>query len=249
MNAQRIIWPEPPAHLALAPGEVHVWAVKLTQPAPFADKLAALLEPEEQERAARFQFEHLRQSFRVSHGALRLILSRYVNLAPAQLRFKHGPFGKPELEPKSTLRFNLSHSGELALLGVTLEHEIGVDVEALRPIPEADSIARINFSAKEFAAFCRLEQQQKLFSFFNCWTRKEAFIKAHGAGLRMPLDQFEVAFAPNEPARLLSIHGNTHAAEHWTLCALHPADGYVAALAVAVPQMQISCWRWSEDGR
>ena len=282
MSDARILWSEPPAHLELSCNEVHVWAVNLAQPEALALKLAAFLDEEERERAARFQFESLRQSFRVSHGALRLLLSRYANLAPERLRFAHGPFGKPELcslrlnlyrdihvaspvlsrhecrdtftnstatsiEPQSAVRFNLSHSGELALLAVTRGREIGVDVEALRPVPEAESIARSNFSSNEYTAFCRLDQQQKLSAFFNCWTRKEAFIKAHGAGLSMPLEQFEVAFAPNEPARLTSIHGNARAAEQWTLCALHPADGYVAALAVAARQMKLSCWRWSED--
>jgi 4'-phosphopantetheinyl transferase len=247
MSGVRIVWPEPPAHLELARNEVHVWAVPLTQPVSLAAKLAALLEEEERERAARFQFDHLRQSFRVSHGALRLILSRYANVAPERLRFAHGPFGKPELEPKSAVRFNLSHSGELALLAVNLEREIGVDVEALRAVSEAESIARGNFSSNEFAAFCGLDEKQKLSAFFNCWTRKEAFLKAHGAGLSMPLEHFEVAFAPNEPARLISIHGNARAAEQWTLCALSPADGYVAALAVESTNVKICCWRWSED--
>ncbi len=248
MSGVRLEWPEPPARFALAPGEVHVWAVKLTQPESFVTKLAALLHEEEKERAARFQFEPLRQSFRVSHGALRCILSRYVNTAPEQLRFMHGPFGKPELEPKNAVRFNLSHSGELALLAVALEYELGVDVEALRPVPEAESIARSNFSPNEYETFCGLDQKQKLLAFFNCWTRKEAFIKAHGAGLSMPLDQFEVAFAPDAPARLLRIRGEACAAARWTLCALHPADGYAAALAVDARQMKISCWRWSEEG-
>lgn len=249
MSAMRIAWSEPPAHVELARNEVHVWAVQLPQPVSLAHKLAACLDEEEKVRAVRFQFEPLRQSFRVSHGAMRLILSRYANLAPERLRFAHGPFGKPELEPKSAVRFNLSHSGELALLAVTLEHEIGVDVEVLRPVPEAEAIARSNFSSNEFAAFRRLDEKQKLLAFLNCWTRKEAFIKAHGAGLSMPLEQFEVAFAPNEPARLMSIHGNARAAERWTLCALHPAEGYVAALAVAAREVDVSCWRWSEERR
>ncbi len=237
-------WPAGASAPVLSHGDAHVWRIALTQPEDRVRELATLLSEKERERAARFQFDHLRQRFVVSHGALRLILSRYTDEAPEQLRFAYGSFGKPALAFECEVRFNLSHSEDLALVAVTRGREVGVDVEHVRSVLEIDQIARSNFSFREYAAFCALAQGQKLLAFFNCWTRKEAFIKALGAGLSMPLDQFDVAFAPNENARLLAIAGDENETTHWSLVVLHPAEGYAAALAVAAPKVKISCWQW-----
>lgn len=240
------VWTSPPANVSIAPEEVHVWRIVLQQPAELRRELLPLLSEEERARMARFQFERLQQSFLVSHGALRHILAQYAGLAPTQLTFAYSLFGKPALAPESDLRFNLSHSENLALVAVTQGHELGVDIECVRAVPKFEQIAARNFSPREFELLCALAPEEKLGAFFNCWTRKEAVVKAFGRGLNMPLDQFEVAFASFAKARLLSLRGCAEAAAHWSLFALHPAHGYAAALAVHGAVTKLSCWNWRE---
>ena len=138
----------------------------------------------------------------------------------------------------------MSHSQGLALYAITREREIGVDIEHVRPVPEAEQIADRFFSARESAVFRALPPSQKPKAFFNCWTRKEAYIKAIGDGLAWPLDQIEVSLALGEPARLLSIAGDPISAKRWELQELTPACSYVAALAVEGHNWRISCWQW-----
>lgn len=244
MTAVRKEWPSPPPHLELLPEEAHVWRIDLKQPPTTKSELLSMLSQEEHERLAQFRFEHLQQSFLISHGALRQILAQYTGLAPAQLRFAIGPFGKPALSPASDLRFNLSHSENLALIAITRTRELGVDIEFMRAVREFEQIAARNFSPHEYETLCALAPEEKLGAFFNCWTRKEAFIKALGEGLNMSLDQFEVAFVPGREARLTSLRGSASEAARWSLFALHPAHGYAAALAVHGAVTKLSCWNW-----
>ncbi len=238
-------WPVAPADAALSHAEVHVWCVALVQPATLERELVDLLAEDERDRAARFHFEHLRRRFRVSHGVLRRILAHYTGIAAAQLRFAADPFGKPALtEPEGELRFNLSHSENLALIAVARGREVGVDIEFMRHVPEAEAVAKCNFSAREYAAYRALDEKEKRVAFFNCWTRKEAYLKARGEGLSFPLAQVDVAFAPAEVPGLLCVHGDTIEAARWSLRALHPANGYAAALAVAGQEVKLSCWQW-----
>ena len=130
------------------------------------------------------------------------------------------------------LRFNLAHSHELALYAFTLGREIGVDIEYLRALPDADQIAKRFFSARENAALQALSTNQRQQAFYNCWTRKEAYVKAIGKGLAQPLDQFDVSLAPGESTRLLKVEGAPEEGSRWSLYSLTPVAGYVAAVAV-----------------
>ena len=146
------------------------------------------------------------------------------------------------------LRFNLSHSQGLALYAVTRGREIGVDLECIRPISDAEQIAERFFSAHENAVFRTIPAHEKPKAFFNCWTRKEAYLKALGDGLARPLDEFDVSLAPGEPAKLLRIEGAPQEASRWSLNRLEPGSGYVAALAVEGYGYQLKCWQccgWS----
>lgn len=213
-------------------------------------QLAQTLAPDERERAERFHFERDRWRFVVGRGVLRTILGCYLELEPGQLKFCCGPYGKPGLAKMPSTRenrlyFNLAHSQGLALYAVTREHEIGVDVEYIRAIPEMEQIAARFFSAQENAVLRSLPPGQRQEAFFNCWTRKEAYIKAIGDGLAQPLAEFNVSLAPGEPTRLLSIKGDVQAAALWSVQALTPAPGYVAALAVKGHEGQLKYWRWT----
>ena len=229
-------WLPPPAGAAALRGdEVHVWRASL-RPAPHVlARLEAHLSPEERARAARFRFPEHRTAFVAGRGVQREILSRYAALPPAALAYRETAHGKPSLAGGAgvpELRFNVSNSGDLALYAVTRGRELGVDLERVKPMPDGIDIARRFFSAPENEVFAALDESVRDLAFFHCWTRKEAYIKAVGEGLSMPLDRFDVAFAPGEPARLLCTRGAADEAGRWTMLELRPGPGYVGALAV-----------------
>jgi 4'-phosphopantetheinyl transferase len=178
---------------------------------------------------------------------LRDILSRYLGVPPSALVFRYSTYGKPALAAgfdAARVCFNISHSHEMALFAVTCEREIGVDIEHLGRDIHAEEIAEHFFSAHERASLRTLPAAAKHEAFFNCWTRKEAYIKAHGEGLSLPLDQFDVSLLPGEPAALLATRNDPWEARRWSLQALSPGSGYVAALAVEGQGWQLSCWHW-----
>ncbi len=239
------LWRLPASALVLPTTDVHVWRASLEQPATCAHRLLHLLSHDEQARANRFYLERDRRRFIVARGALRTILGCYLDVEPGQLRFRYESHGKPFLSDEfsaSALRFNLAHSNELALYAFTCGREIGIDVECIRPVPDIEQIAVRFFSANENMALRMLPESQRLEAFFNCWTRKEAYIKTLGEGLTQPLDQFQVSLIPGEPAQLLSVNDVPEKATRWSIAALSPAPGYIGALAVEDTDCCLECW-------
>jgi 4'-phosphopantetheinyl transferase len=198
--------------------------------------LERLLSPDERGRADRFAFSDLRRRFVVGRGALRSILARYTGTPAAAIRFRYGPRGKPALDQtphRDAVRFNLANSHELALVGVARGRELGIDVEWTgRPITDPEQIAEQFFSPAERAALRAIPPPLRLDAFYTCWTRKEAYIKALGDGLALPLDAFDVSLAPDAPAALLAGRGPAAGVDRWSLRALDPGPGYRAALVV-----------------
>jgi 4'-phosphopantetheinyl transferase len=198
-------------------------------------------------RAARFHFVRDRRRFIVGRGLLRTLLGRYLRLAPAALRFAYTPLGKPFLiadDAPEPLCFNLSHSNELALFAFSRNRAVGVDIEHVRPVDDYEQIAARFFAPAECAQLRTLPDGQRARAFFSCWTRKEAYIKAHGVGLSLPLERFTVSIAPDEPAGLLATLDDPAEAARWSLLALPAGPDYEAALAVAGDGWQLSCWQW-----
>lgn len=226
--------------------EIHVWAASLDQPQEKVQRLEALLEPAEIERAYRFRFDRHRRRFIVGRGVLRTLLGRYLGVDPRSLGFRYGEKGKPCLAPgwNEDLSFNLSHSSELALYGFGHRLELGIDVERRRELPGAEDIAERFFSEPERSALRRVAPEAKSEAFFNCWTRKEAYIKATGDGLSMALDRFDVTLLPGEPARMLAADGDPAAAGRWSMVHLEPAPGYVGALAAPSPFVRVVSRDW-----
>jgi 4'-phosphopantetheinyl transferase len=225
---------------------VQVFSVSLDD-LPLAAPLSRL-SPDESRRASRFHFERDRRRFAAARGVLRELLGRYLGVDPSALVFSYGPQGKPALaSPWKGLRFNVSHSGGLALLAFSTDHEIGVDIEQERPVPEMDSIAERHFSPRESAELRLLEERERRRAFFHCWTRKEAFVKAVGDGLSHALDAFDVTLAPGEPARLLRVAGDPEAGRRFRLEGLEPAEGFAAALAVLGRPTRVACFGWDES--
>ena len=221
----------------IATDEVHVWSADLDRIPE--GLLREPLSADEQERGRRFHFERDRRRFVATRGLLRRLLGRYLGLDPCRLRFGYGPRGKPFLAGEDELRFNVSHSGGLALLAFARGREVGVDVERERPVPEAEDIARRYFSPREEAELRRLREGEWTAAFFRCWTRKEAFIKATGDGLSRSLDAFDVTLAPGEPARLLRVEGEPEAARRFWIEDVSPAPGFAGALAVEGSQARV----------
>jgi 4'-phosphopantetheinyl transferase len=224
--------------------QVHIWLASLQQDQNCLARLAQTLSPDEHARAQRFHFERDRRRFIVGRGVLRNILARYLAQDAGKITFAYAERGKPYLpatSPNPCLRFNLAHSHEMAAYAITIEHDVGVDLEHIHPIAEMEQIAERFFAAAEFQALCALPDEQRPIGFFNCWTRKEAYIKAIGDGLSKPLDQFIVSLAPSTPARLLHIDGDEQEAQRWSLLALHlDQSDYVGALAIRNPAITLN---------
>ena len=213
--------------------EVHVWLVELAASAASVAACYRSLSADEKERVSRFRFEHLKTAFTLSRGILRVLLGSYLGIHPDQVRFAYAPRGKPRLaSPGAPLEFNLAHSGKFAAYAFAAGCEIGVDIEEVRPLPDQQSIVRQFFSREECEEWLRLDPAARDEAFFLCWTRKEAYIKAVGEGLSMPLDSFRVSLRPGARAELIDAAGDPAAASRWRLRSLAPADGYVGALAV-----------------
>lgn len=241
-------WDRPPPNPPQLRAEVHVWTAALDQPPARVQALADLLAADEAARAHRFVFERDRRHFIVARGLLRTLLGYYVGREPEGLQFTYGPYGKPALTMAcggDRLRFNLAHSQGYALYALTDGREVGVDIEYLRPLPDAEQIAEHYFSLQERAVLRSLPTDQKQEAFFHCWTRKEAYLKALGDGLARPLDQFAVSLTPGEPARLLSVAGDAREIGRWSMRNLSLVSGYAGALVVEGDDWGLECWRWT----
>ena len=170
-------------------------------------------------------------------------------MRPEQLRFNYNSWGKPSLsEQQGGLgpRFNVSHSHELALYGFTRNREIGLDIEYMREDMAGEQIAERFFSRAEVETLRTLPASQQTVAFFNCWTRKEAYLKARGQGLTLPLDDFDVSLSPGQPAQLLSVKSGPQELSRWSLKELQPGQGYVAAVAVEGSDYQLRYMQWVE---
>ena len=211
--------------------EVLVWPVRIFPSRAAARHFQALLTPDETERAESFRFDYLRQSFVIARGVLRTVLGRYLGISPDGVQFQYGARGKPALAGHTRLRFNASHSGNLAVFAFSLDCELGVDIEQIRPMPEMREIAERFFCPDEQSELCSLPAHERDSAFYRCWTRKEAFLKALGDGLYAPLDSLRVTLRAADPARLVHIAGDAHAAQAWTLHDLLVDPEYAAALA------------------
>ncbi|MCP5425329.1 MAG: 4'-phosphopantetheinyl transferase superfamily protein [Gammaproteobacteria bacterium] len=221
--------PNPPG---LREDEIHIWYAYLDE-AGFDDMANCrnLLSMEESRRAARFHFPCDRRRFSLSRTLLRLLLSRYTGQSPERLQYLVGTHGKPSL-PGDPLHFNVSGSRDLAAFAFSARQSLGIDVEYRRTVPDALDIAQQYFTFNEWQALNATPSPLQTQAFLQCWTRKEAFVKAVGQGLSMPLQNFEVTLMPGQPACLIHIDKNPAEASAWSLFHLEPGRDYVGALAI-----------------
>ncbi len=207
--------------------------------------LARHLSAGELRRVARLRDPGDRARSLVSRGLLREFLSGYLGVPPREVSFRYGVNGKPALsgpQGEGGIHFNVSHSGALALFAFARDVEVGVDVEALRPLPDLEAVATRFFSEAEVGSLMGLPPERRELGFYNAWTRKEAFVKAIGEGLSHPLRDFDVTLEPGEPARLQRLARDDAGPERWSLVHLEPAPGFVGAVALPAPRHRVRCW-------
>ena len=217
--------------ITLPSDEAHVWRIELDVAPEHIERAMAILSEDERARANRFRGRQLQTRFARARGAVREILSRYLSCDPARLQFRYGERGKPSLEGGGGIEFNVSHSGELALCAVTRGRAVGVDVETVRADKPLERLAKRFFSAGEAAALDRLAPEERVQAFFQCWTFKEAYIKARGEGLAIPLDRFEVTWSGDSADAHLCVAGDAAESDRWVLRRLKIDAGFAAALA------------------
>ena len=235
----------PSRNLVLPENEIHVWRAPLACEEKTLRKLEVTLSSDELARANRFFAVRDRSNFIAARGILRELLGKYQNQAPAKLKFNYSSKGKPSLQPEedhASMHFNISHSHGLALLAFAANRNVGVDVEWVRPSVEVEEIAERYFSPREVAELKTLEPSSRTEGFFQCWTRKESYIKARGEGLHIPLESFSVSLTPDRPAVLDSADSS-----RWKLYSIALDEGYVGALVGAGKDWQPRFLSWTPD--
>jgi 4'-phosphopantetheinyl transferase len=236
-------WEASPERLELEADEIHVWRASLDCDETMIRRLEATLASDEKVRADRFVFQRDRNAFIAARGILRELLGRYVSRAAAHLEFDYGAQGKPILRTESSqksIQFNVSHSHGMALFGFALERHLGVDVELIRPDFAGERIAERFFSPQEVTELRSLPPTLQDEAFFLCWTRKEAYIKARGEGLQVPLKSFHVSLTPGKPELLQAADSS-----RWSLRSLRPDPRYVGAVVGEGKSWQLRGWKWS----
>jgi 4'-phosphopantetheinyl transferase len=218
--------------------EVHVWLIRLPENGQLPRSFSPSLSSEESERAARFIFDRDRARYIVAHTALREILAGYTGEEAAAIALLATDNGKPYLAHHPQLRFNLSHSGCRALVAIARNREVGVDIEQMRIERPTLDIAERFFAPAEVRELMATPEDRCAQAFFACWSRKEAYIKARGEGLRIPLDSFEVSLG--DEGTLLKAEDR----DRWTLCSLQAPEGYAAAVMAEGSGWRIKRWEW-----
>jgi 4'-phosphopantetheinyl transferase len=236
-------WQTPPRELQLHGNEVHLWLITLPTELDSLASYRSRLTDEERQRADRFHFPEDRARFTLGRAALRILVMRYSGTTDISLALNE--YGKPYLaQPDISLQFNIAHSGDLVLLGFTRGRPIGVDVERVRPDFATTEIADRFFAPDEAALVAALPQPDRARGFFNCWTRKEAYIKARGMGLSLPLHSFSVVFTAGEPPALLRADNDPAAPQRWTILDLPTCENYGAATAFEGRNLSVSQFSW-----
>lgn len=247
MSQTHLHWPIPLKFPTLEMHQAHVWSAVLNCSIQKLAFFFNLLDADEQVRASRFHFEKDRHQFIASHGILRAILSGYLNISPEKIIFSYNEFGKPFIENQTDIQFNLSHSKNITLIAITKNYSIGVDIEYIKQTRDVDAIAERYFSTREYSALKQLPTEERQKAFFNVWSRKEAFLKAHGQGLSYSLEKVEVSLATSEPAKFIAIHDENENISEWKLYNLEPAHDFAAAVAIKGELKEIQMMQWQES--
>lgn len=249
----RVVLPMWSAFSEMPPGycirrdAVHVWLTRVDWPEECKQALAEYLSPDERARAVRFHHRVDSDRHVISRALTRLLLGQLSGARPCNVPITYGEFGKPRIaegQNQHCLQFNISHSGHLILIGIAVDREIGVDVEQMHEHVEIDVIAGRLFSLEEQAGMSIAPPGEKREAFFRCWTRKEAFLKAQGSGLSLPLGRFDVSGAPGEPVIVRTIRPHRTVTRRWIVRDLEVGAGHKAAVAFEAPDCEVNAMEW-----
>jgi 4'-phosphopantetheinyl transferase len=227
---------------------VHVHLLRFPALRAEGEGLSELLSPDERRRASAFRFRDDADRFRAGRGLLRWLLGCYLGEPAERLRFEYSPHGRPSL-PGQELRFSVAHTRRYLALAFARGGDVGVDVEGADHVTDPLEISRRFFAPAEHVKLATLPCAVRERAFLRCWTQKEAYVKAHGLGLSMPLDAFEVAVLPEERCGLLAVAPSGEAElSRWELFETDDlADAHVA-LAVEGAHLRVRAWRWEGPG-
>jgi 4'-phosphopantetheinyl transferase len=237
------VWMEPDARPKLVDGALHIWQVKLDRSEDELGAMAALLSTDERDRAARFHFTRDREHYIAGRGILRNILARYLDQPARELLFNYGLRGKPVLSG-APLQFNLAHSGGVAVIALSRDRSVGIDIEQIRVVPRWEGITNSFFSATEREAIQSVPSFDRLFAFFTCWTRKEAYLKATGDGIGVPLDSFDVSVIPDSLPRLLRVQDAPEETSRWHFHTLPLTSEHIGVAAHDGPIEAVQHYQW-----
>ncbi len=238
LSAELLRWPDPPMSVALSTSGIHVWLIHLDCSAGAIEPLALHLNADERRRADRFVTSTLKNRFMVGRSALREIVSAYVGCSPEELPIGYGLHGKPEIVG-SSLQFNLAHSEGLALIAVSGQTRVGIDLECERHMSDVEQLARQYFSDSEYKQLVSRSPEERSRYFLEGWTLREAYLKATGEGLFGLEKLRELVFAPN-----CLVPG-------WFCYPLVPLQGFIAMLVAQGEDWRPQCWQWERgmEGR
>ena len=240
------MWDKPPEGLQLDSAYIDIWRTRIDLPKNEIESYATTLSEEEKERAARFTFPNKYEEYVVSRGLLRKVLSHVLKQAATEFQFEYTESKKPYLLQKyfdQTLSFNISHSHGQALVAVSLNRNIGIDIEKIRAEVEYEKLALRFFSAAEHHQLMQIPADERARSFFAIWTRKEAFVKAIGKGIAFGLSEFDVNISPEEPPVMLATRWNPEDVSLWSMATIDTENNFMATLATDGGDFQLRCWQ------
>lgn len=231
---------------ALESNQLHLYYLQAVPAQKHLDFFASLLSQSEHEKIIKYKQHQMRNMSTIARGALRFILASYLRTSPREVSFDYNANGKPLLSEKysETIHFNIAHSEECLVLGFTRDSELGIDVEKIIDLTDSEAIARNYFTPEEREDLQKVPKGERLRAFYNCWTRKEAILKAIGKGLSQPLNTFRVSLIPGEPCELLGASSSHEACNGWKLLHLTPFPEYVGAVATKSRSLDILEWRF-----
>ncbi|WJJ95640.1 4'-phosphopantetheinyl transferase family protein [Algibacter luteus] len=233
-------------NISLDKNEIHIWFINFNIPEKYFTLLNSFLSEDEILKASKFKFEKDKNCSIITRGALRLLSGKYLNLNPQEIEFKYGDFGKPAFNFETPLKFNVSHSGNIAVLGFCLHSDIGVDIEVMKANFDVFDIASNYFSSSEIEALKILPTEEHTKGFYRCWTRKESFIKAKAKGLSFPLDSFSVSIDSDIKAELLETKWDNNEKEFWKLFSFSPQENYIGAVSVKGQIQKVNYFNFKE---
>ncbi len=233
----------------LVDDEVHIWLANLELEIYALPKFLRNLSLAERSRAQRLRFDHDRRRYVIAKGLLRRLLGDYLEMEPNEVQFTAGPSGKPGLSERlqnehGVLHFNQAHSGHLGIYAFCRNRRVGVDIEEVRPFPDMDQIASLLFSTQEMAVFQSLSTKERQRAFFSAWTHKEAFVKALGKGLTLPLNHFEMSRAHGSLSRIVQNHDHSAKSLEWFVKDIPVSTQFSAAVCVEGEGWQLRCLKW-----